>query len=1142
MTGQRAEDEAETAALICEILAGLLGRESVDPAAGFRDLGGDSLRAVKAAGRIAVEFATADETNERLLEALLDGAAASELALLVEGAGALGISVHARRQTVGRPLSYGEERLWLAQCYHETPAYHVVNAFRVTGDLQLAVLDRAVEAVVARHPALRTRYDSAAPWVVDEGDAVAGASGVDIVHSHRRMAWRQALALATASAAAPFDLAQGRLLRVRSYLTGERERLLLVMVHHIATDGWSMDLIYREISDLYAGRLQGPAPPGYGGFASWQRTAPKALAAVDAFAARLVPLPERLELAGSRQRPPVRSMAGRVLHSRLSAVTTGRLQALASRTGSSLYEVLIAVFYLCLARRSRQWDLLIGTVASARTLPGFHHTVGFFANTLPVRVTADLDTAISDLLARVRAEVRWVLTHQEVPLEEIVLRVRRSPDRAHSPLVDAALILQNDGVTLPAFGNCAITPIPLHTGTAKFDLTLEITPAADTGALDLNWEYATDVLAADLVADLTTSFALIADALVKPGATVRSATGLGTAERRRARSICGPARERHGTDVSALFDRLATAGPTLPAVLEGTGTVDRAGLRTLRDQVTGCLAARGIGPGDVVAIHLPRSAWSVAALLGAWRLGAVPVLIDIHHPAKYRGELIKACRARAVLTCEIRGWAAGTPVVSLTEAARCASPPPPPVRRAPDDAAWLVATSGSTGKPRITVGTHRGLRNRCAWAWETFPYDESDVVALRTPVGFVDAIAEAAVPLLAGVPLAIVPDRGMWDARELTEVLARHRVTRLLSTPSMLQHLLHAVPDLGTVVDSLRWCSVSGEPLGTELLSRLRAALPGCRVVNLYGSSEVAGDATCAEVTGLPEGRPVPIGRPISNTRVLVADDDGELVPPGSVGELVVMGDPVGLGYVEDGKLTQSGGFRSWPDGSAGYWTGDLGWVGTDGLLYFAGRRDRLVKINGCRVELGQVEAALQGLPGVRNTVAWTDRAAGGTERICAAVVPVDGTDQSVAALSAQLRDRLPGYMVPARIAATMALPLNANGKLDRSEAARLTAQRECGTGGPPPMSGIQRHLWELWTSLLGEEPTGLDDDFFGLGGDSLAANTMLAAVMRDPGVALDVGDFLAEPTIRALAASVVRAQATGCDSGMQASQEVRAW
>lgn len=1130
MKAADANVDAEALAIIAGIIAEVTGRKGVEPNDGFRELGGDSLRAVKAAGRIAVEFGCSDETNERMLEALLDGAGASELARIVSGA--IGDSEPVP-QSAAEVLSYGEERLWLAQRYHpRSPVYHVVNAFRVVGDLDLERLDRAVRALADRHPALRTRYDVEAPRLADDTSV---PDGIVLTRHDRVLPWEDAMNAAGAAALVPFELGAGRLLRVSCYRTGEAEYLLLIVVHHIATDGWSMDLIYRDLTDLYGERPCRAALPGsYREFARWQRHAAQPLDGAIAIADRLRPVPERIELSRHRLRPPARTMAGAVLRGHLPPQTARRLESLAAATGVSLHVVLLAVFYLCLARRTRQRDMLIGSVLAGRTQPRYHDTVGFFASTLPVRVTADRDTTLAELLAGLAAQCRWLLGRQDVPLEEVAVRTREAPDRAHGPVMDAVLIFQaNDGM-LPEFAGCAVSFVPLHTATAKFDLTLEVTPDRQAGSLGLVWEYATGILTEADVADLATSFARLADsvggdavgqdvaddrtAAAGPGQSVRSLTGISVAERELGTAVAtGPERGQRIPDASLLFERLVTSDPAAPAVMEGATTVDRAGLRALRNRLVGCLTARGLRSGDVVAVHLPRSARSVAALLAAWWIGAVPLFVDVHHPDGHRDDLIRACRPAAVLTDETVGWPPGTPVVGWDDAVHASPCSRPPARRSAEDPAWLVATSGSTGEPKITAGTHRGLLNRCAWAWDAFPFGESDVAAVRTPLGFVDAIAEVAVPLLAGVPLAIVPDRPVWDVRDLVDVLWRHRVTRLLGTPTLLSRVLDLVPDLGQAAPALRLCVCSGEALGQDLLARLRAALPGCRLVNLYGSSEVAADAVAAEVTEVAADRPVPIGWPIANTVVHVVDTDGEQVPPGVVGELVVSGAPVGLGYLVDGKLTAAGGFRPAPDGSPGYWTGDLGWLGPDGLLYFAGRRDRQVKVRGCRVELGQVETAMLGLPGVWQAAAWSDRGDGG-DRVYAAAVPPPGADVTGAGLRVGLRDRLPGYMVPVRIAVLEALPLSANGKLDRAALARLAGPPEAADPGPelPP---AQRYLQQAWSAVLDGEIAGPDEDFFALGGDSLAANAMLARVMHDTGTALELGHFLAVPTIRALAA-----------------------
>jgi iturin family lipopeptide synthetase A len=1100
----RSDDEV--LASVCSILADVLGRSGLSGDANFRASGGDSLRAVKAVGRIAVEFDTSDDINELLLEALLDGADAITVAELVGDPAAAGRPPVAEIDGAEAPLSYGEERIWLAQRYHpDSAAYHVVNAFRITGEFDSGALADAVAALVARHPALSARYRAEAPRL-----APAAPAPVDVRHQPGPVPLSEALAVARQHALVPFDLAEGRLLRVRTYALTAGETLLLVVAQHIATDGWSMGLFYRELSDLYAGRQPAPEPAAYRDFARWQRGSTTPIADADAILDSIGALPDRVELDRLHRRPPTRSMTGEVYRTRLGADVAPRLTELATRTGVTLHVVLLALYHLCLARRTGQWDVVLGTVVAGRTQPRYHDTVGFFANTMPIRVRADLAMPITALLGEVDARTRWTLTHQDAPMEELAVRARQLPDPAHTPLVDAVLILQNNDVALPRFAGCAVTPVPMHTGTAKFDLLLEVTPDGTTGELSLNWEYATDVLDGAEVARLAASYEQLARAITEPDATVRTVIRMSEAERAQLTASSGPSRAWPRADPTVLFDALAAADPGAPAVLDGESTVDRERLRALREAFAGGLAAARVRAGDVVVVALPRSAASVAAMLAVWRLGAVLMLLDHRHPVAHRDDLLLRSGAVAVVSDDPAGWPPALPVVVAGDAPVYQGPP---VFREPGDPAWLVATSGSTGAPKITIGTHRGLRNRCGWAWETLPYAADDVAAVRTPPGFVDAVAEIAVPLLAGVPLAIVPDRQIWDARELVSVLREHRVTRLLATPSMLRGVLDVVPDLATRARWLRTVVCSGEPFDLDLLTALRTALPGRRLINLYGSSEVAADVTWAEVTERPVTGRVPIGRPITNTTVLVVDEAGEPVPPGTVGELFVTGDPVGSGYLVDGQPVRTGGFRPGACGDPGYATGDLGWLGPDGALYFAGRRDRQVKIHGCRVELGQIEAAGREIPGVRQLAAWAD----GGHRVLAAVLATPGHRVSGAEVRIALRARLPHYMVPARVVVLDALPLNANGKLDTAAVAALGGADDPAPDVPglPP---AQRYLRLLWSKTLDGEPAATDDDFFSLGGDSLAANTMLAALARDTGVVLEIGDFLAEPTIRALA------------------------
>ncbi|MEV4211212.1 condensation domain-containing protein [Micromonospora sp. NPDC049662] len=1118
-----------TEKLVVEAFTEVLGHQDVSSHTSFRALGGDSLRAVRVAACLAARFDAPAGTEEAILEALLDGACASTIADLLADVTPVddrqpGDASTATDGSTSK-LSFGEERLWLNAQYHpDSAAYHIVNAVRVTGLLDLAALDRAATEVLAIHPALRTRYDEDAPVAY-----VNPTSTVTPDISHQAVSdWPEAMARAQASANVPFDLSRGNLLRLRTYRCGEQQWLVLLVVHHVAADGWSMGLIFRTLAAAYSGALDSESTDGrrrgYREFAQWQRQAVGSDA--EEWAGRLLPLPPRVELEPGRRRPPVRSQAGATLDTSLPAPMVHRLSELASETGTSLFTVLLTLLHLCLARRTGQWEALIGTVVSARTRAVDHDTVGFFANTVPIRLSASRQDAVSTLVASIGEQWRYVLAHQHVPLEELTWQVRATPDPARTPLVDIVFILQDGDVGAMTLPGCATEPVLVPTGTARFDLMLEAIPSG-AGGLQLRWEYATEVIDGETVRRVSESLAhLVAVVAADPYQPVRQAVQLSPAEVDQLAVMAPRSTDDVPVtdDLTRWFDRTAARAPDATAVIDGPLIMSFDGLRDLRDRMAWGLRTAGVRPGDPVAVRMPRSAESVAAMLATWAVGGVLLMIDTTYPPDHQERLLRVCDPAAILTDEPSSWTecptvrsdAPSPMSSYVEA----------YQPSPDDPAWLVATSGSTGIPKVTAGTYGGLYNRCAWGSTAWPYVAGERAALRTPLGFVDTLSETLVPLLAGMPVVVVPESASWDIPALVEILARHRVTRLLVTPSLMRTILDVVDD-AAVLSDLRVCTFSGEALDADLLARVQRALPGCRLVNLYGSAEVAGDATFADITGF-DGPDVPLGRPIAGTSVLIVDQDGESVPPGGIGEVVVRGAPVGLGYLSPNRpgrgtrlmerLEQVGGYQVPDSVGTGYRTGDLGWLAPDGQLRFAGRRDRQVKIRGCRVELGHVEAALRTVGGVSDAVAWAEPRVGGARLLAAVAGPGDTAQGN--AVRDSLRGVLPAYMVPSQVAVVDALAVNPNGKLDRAAVIAAVQHRQPPTA-PAAGTALERRIQRIWADFLDGEVVGPEQSFFACGGDSLAANRMLAAVMSETGALVELRRFLDVPTIRGLAAQV---------------------
>ncbi|MFI1919614.1 condensation domain-containing protein [Nocardia sp. NPDC020380] len=1095
--------ESEALEAVQRIMAEVLGAGNVDPGASFHQLGGDSLRALKVAGRIAFEFDTAAAVDGSVLEALLDGVTAEALTrMLVDSLADDAVAVEAT--PVSRELSFGEERLWMAHEYQrERSTYHTVGGFRVVGALDLDILDRAVTALVARHPALRTRYAADRPAVEPATPVVAP---VDIIHHRALMPWAQAEQLAEEDIQVPFDLTAGRLLRLRTYRTGEREWLLQFVFHHIAIDGWSMDIIYRELAALYAGTDPGRGETAdYRDFAHWQRIGAGVEAEAEDWAQRLLPLPDRIDLGDGRRRTPTRNLEGTVLYTDLPPEITAKLTGLATAARTSLFVVLLAILHVSLARRTGRWEALIGTVVAGRSRPQDHETVGYFTNTVPVRVGATPDSTLQDLIAVLRDEWRYVFTHQGVPLEELAVRTRRAPDPSRTPLIDVVMVLQNNDDVPLMLDDCVAEPLWMHTGTSKFDLMLEA--IAVSGILHLSWEYATQVLTAEETADIAAGFERITRALPEDGAvTLRELVRPDPAELGLLREVNTPVTAGAANlGVCAAFEAVATRQPDAVALHEPGRRSSFQDLAHMRDRIRTCLRRYGIGPGDVVAVDAEISALSLAATLATWSLGAVVAMIDRTRTEPAPADQIRACGVSAIVGEMSEAVASGPAVITAEDVAAVAESPGTPAHRSSGDPAWLAAVTDGTRTVRVVTGTHRAILEHWAWESETFPGTAGEVVVTAAAHARFGTVTAAFAPLLAGAALAPLPLSAVFDAAELTGWVRRCEATRLRVTPSMMWTVLHTVPDASTALATVRVCVFGGETLDTDLLARARESMPECRLINIYGASAVTTDAAWADVTTRSGPADVPIGSPIGSARIFAVDDAGEPVPTGVIGDLVIAGPPVGTG----------------PDCDSRHHTGDLGWLTHNGQFVSAGPPNREVRVRGSRVELSYVERILREADGVSAAVAWSEPSPAG-DRVLAAVVPQRGERLSGDDVRSTVQYRIPSYMVPSRVTVLDTLPLRPDGTLDRTMVAVRSARDETDWAQEADeISSEERRMQKIWSDVLHGELAAPEDNFFALGGDSLAVTTMLTAVLREFGVELGLAQFLLRPTLRGAAEHV---------------------
>ncbi|GAA2694506.1 amino acid adenylation domain-containing protein [Actinosynnema pretiosum] len=1022
-----------------------------------------------------------------------------------------------RRPDAERAIpSTGQQRLWFLDRLSPGAAYNVPLAFRLRGALDLAALRAAVAGVLARHEALRstfTEVDGAPRLVVhDEVVVVVDPVAVDPAR------WRDWLA---GVVTARFDLAEGPLVRVGLARLGPDEHLLCVVVHHVVFDGWSLDVLVRELSALYAG--EAPAPPSaqFPDFAAWQaerlaggrgeRDAAHWRAALDGAT-------DPLELPLDLPRPVVATQRGGDVPLALSEETSAGLRALAAEHGGTLFPVLQAGFQALLGQYAGRGDVVVGTPAAGRTHPGTEGAIGFFVNTVPLRVDVARAGSFRALVARCREVVLTAYEHQDVPLEALTGADGQNPVRAWVQLDGAPRsFTTGDGLSWE--------PVPVSNGGARFDVAMTFTDGGGpvTGVLRYARDLFTRATAERVVAHLVALLdAVAADPDLDPWLVP-----LWTPEERRLVDEVNGAEVELPEAALCLHELTAAQAARTP---DAVAVRDDDVAWTFRevDERANRLARRlrelGAGPGSVVAVCLRRSAHLVPALLGVLKAGAAYTPLDPDHPVARLRHAIADARPVALVTDA--GLAGGPLADALATApsavlldrdadALAALPGTPPgTGVTTGHPAYLLHTSGSTGRPKGVLVHHRAVVNHMLWMADVLRPTEADVVLQKTPFSFDVSLWELFLPLLTGAGMVLARPGAQRDPDAIAELIDRAGVTLVHFVPSMLRAFLdHVGP---RALAGVRALLCSGEALPRELRDRVLGSFDG-ELLNLYGPTETAIHSTWARMTPDDVGTSVHIGRPVWNTTAHVLRPDLRPAPFGVPGELFHGGRAVGSGYLGRPGLTAE---RFVPDprspGGRLYATGDVVRWRPDGVLEYLGREDHQVKVNGQRVETGEVEAALAAHAGVRQAaVTPVPDHAGGTA-LAAYFVPAGPDVPTAAELREHLAAHLPAGWLPSHYAALESFPTTSSGKLDRGALPAPSAER----AGPSaePVTAAERLVARVWREVLGRSSVSRDDDFFALGGHSLLLIKVVARIEGATGVRLGVQAAYEAPVLADLA------------------------
>ncbi|QGS82446.1 non-ribosomal peptide synthetase [Burkholderia pseudomallei] len=1160
----RAEYEAPQGAkeeALAAIWRELLHVERVSRHDNFFELGGHSLLAVQLVSRLrqalSVEVALSTVFDAPVLSALAERLEAGNTEVLPP------IPLAPRDGRIA--LSLAQQRLWfLTQLEGVSEAYHMSGAVRLDGPLNREVLQRALNRIVMRHEALRTCFvrEEGEPIQVIQPHADLTVSYHDLreAESIRHEAGnreQRAKDLSQAHASAPFDLSRDLPVRVLLLQLADEAHVVQVVMHHIASDGWSVGVFLQELSALYGSFIaeQGdplaPLPLQYADYAAWQRRwlASGQLEKQGAFwQTNLSGAPTLLELPTDRPRPPKQSHAGASVEVKLGAALSERVKRLSQRHGVTPYMTLLSSWAAALSRLSGQEEVVIGSPVAGRNRTEVEALIGFFVNTLALRLDLSSEPTVGELLKRTKAQVLSAQAHQDLPFDQVVERVKPPRSTAHPPLFQVMFVWQNmpaGELTIPGLTIRAVeTPLQ----TAQFELTLSLREAGDDIVGHLN--YASALFDESTVRRYVTYWCRLLEGMTAGPANVSVARLplLDEAERKQVVYEWNATERDYPIEqcIHQLFEAQVDRKPEAIALTFDGQRLGYAELNARANRLAHYLQERGVGPDRLVALCAERGIEMVVGLLAILKAGGAYVPLDPSHPPERLRRMLDDTNPVAVLVDDIGAdalasfeshVAARSPRVHLSRDIaqwRACSPanPSTPRERAARRLAYVIYTSGSSGEPKGVMNEHRGVVNRLWWMQQTYALDERDAVLQKTPFSFDVSVWEFFWPLMSGARLVIAKPEGHKDPAYLSELIDRERVTTLHFVPSMLQAFLE---DEGAArgCGSVKRVMCSGEALPPSLVKRFYRCLPDARLHNLYGPTEAAVDVTAWACDAEEGGASVPIGRPIANTRIYVLDEYGQPVPRGVAGELYIGGVQVARGYLNRPELTRER-FVDDPFVAGGrlYKTGDLARWRTDGSLEYLGRNDFQVKIRGFRIELGEIEAQLAKVAGVRETVVLAREAAPDTKRHAASnensasnsgekrLVAYYTGDADATALRAQAAQHLPSYMVPSAYVRLDAWPLTPNGKLDRHTLPAPADDAYARAEYEAPQGAKEEALAAIWKDLLPVERISRHDNFFELGGHSLLAITLIEH-MRRANLHADVTTLFTAPTLADLAVRV---------------------
>ncbi len=1149
--GQAEEEQQQARTGIEEVLVDLwsqvLGRARVGIHDTFFELGGHSLLATQLLARVRTvlgvelpvrtvfEAPTVATFAQRVEQALRQG----------EGAQIPPLVTRARPEVL--PLSFAQQRLWfLDQLEPGSVAYLAPSALRMGGKIAVPALQDSLQELVSRHESLRTTFEQRDGQPV-QVIHLAGSSPLPVIDLQglgKEEREQQARQLASQERQHPCDLATGPLLRTTLLRLMPEEHVLLQTLHHIITDGWSNEILVRELTMLYQAKLAGepsplaPLPVQYADYALWQRAwlQGEVLEAQLAYwRVQLAGVPP-LELPTDHPRPPVQTYRGTSQMFQLPPVLSEQLVALSEQQNVTLFMLLLAALQVLLARYTGQRDICVGTPIANRRHAQIEGVIGFFVNTLVLRTDLSGDPTFLEVLQRVREMCLGAYAHQEIPFEKVVEELQPERDLSRSPLFQVMLVLQNAPREQRAMTGMRASLLEVESTTSKFDLTLSVRETKQ--GLSCALGYNRDLFEPETITRMLSHWQTLLEAVVDNLQVRVSDVPLLTAtEREYLLETCNATQREYPCNlcVHELFEQQVGRTPDAVALVFEDKVLTYDALNRHANQLAHHLQKLGVGPEVLVGICMERSLEMVIGLLGILKAGGAYVPLDPSFPQDRITSLLEDCQPAVVLTQEYLRSRLPVMEEALSldtqweERVSGASLSNPSQSTSLENLAYVIYTSGSTGRPKGVMNTHSGLRNRLHWMQQAYQLTNRDCVLHKTPFSFDVSVWEFFWPLFTGARLVLAIPGGHQDPAYLQSVIVEQGITTLHFVPAMLQLFLQ---ESGLEqCRSLRHVFSSGEALTPELQANFFLRFSSeVGLHNLYGPTEAAIDVTSWECQLEASSWVVPIGRPIANIQIYILDETMRLVPIGVIGELCIAGVGLARGYSGRADLTAEK-FLANPfaqqEGERLYRTGDLARYRSDGAIEYVGRRDQQVKIRGYRIELGEIETILRAHPSVQEGVVLVREDVPDDKRLVAYVV--GSQDLATAELRSFLQEKLPAYMIPSQFLLVDAIPLTAHGKVNRQQLAAANKEDNDALLAPvelddqmrtivQPRDAIEWQLLQIWEDLLQRQPLSVCDDFFKLGGHSLLAVRLMSHITKHFRQTLDLATLFQHSTVAELA------------------------